>query len=308
MKDIKRLRSLSASLVLASAMLLAQPVLAQNSKEVVAKLGSIELTTADVKRLIDSQPPEVRLRLLADAQLLDRLVRTEVFRRALAVEARRKGFDKKPEVAVSMRRAADQALVSRYVTDLSRPPADYPNDKQVLEAYKANRDALTVPAQYHIAQVFVSSPPNADQKTAAAAEKKINDIARLAQRNVKFETLAQRSSDHKPSAEKGGDLGWVVLDQMVPEIRDVVTGLKKGGVSKPVRTDAGWHIVKLLDQKPASVRPFPEVKDELARLLRVRKAQENERKYLDELVARTPLGVNEIALNKLLVTDEEKKP
>jgi parvulin-like peptidyl-prolyl isomerase len=118
-------------------------------------------------------------------------------------------------------------------------------------------------------------------------------------KEVDFAGLARVNSEHKASAEQGGDLGWLVEREMIPEMKALIPLLAKGEVGKPVKTEQGWHIVKLIDVKPQSVRPLLEVRGQLVVALRQRRAQELERKYMDDLVERTPLAVNEIALGKL---------
>ncbi|MEO8006257.1 MAG: peptidylprolyl isomerase [Betaproteobacteria bacterium] len=276
-------------------------VLAQDAgDDVVAKLGSTEVRVAELKRLIESQPKEVRDQLLASAPAMDRLVRTEVFRRALLAEAKAKGWERRPDVAAQIDRARDQVLLSSYVNEITRPPADYPSEQDVVAAYNANQAEFAVPRQFRVSQIFVAVAKDAPKADAERLRKKADEVAKRAPaKDADFARLAQANSDHKPSAEQGGDLGWLAERDMIPEIRAVIPQLAKGEVSKPVRTEQGWHIVKLIDIKAQSVRPLAEVKPQLVQALRQRRAQEMEKKYLDELADKNQLGVNEIALGKL---------
>lgn len=287
--------------LVASAWLAVGPAAAQGVDNVVAKLGGAELTIADVRRMLDSQPAETRGQLTANAGLLDRFIRTEMIKRALADEARAKGFDRRPEVSDAMERARDQALVARYMTEQAKPPAAYPSEAEVAEAYRINSEEFTVPAQYRVSQIFLGFGDGAQKKDPEAVRRRIEEISKsVTAKPADFEAQAKRLSEHKSSADQGGDLGWVTVDQMVPEVRAVVLALKKGELAKPVKTATGWHLLKVADVKPKSLRPLAEVREALVRALRIRKAQENEQKYLDDLIVRTPLGVNEIALNRLL--------
>jgi len=75
---------------------------------------------------------------------------------------------------------------------------------------------------------------------------------------------------------------------VVPGIRPVVTSLVKDAVSDPVRLDDGWHVVKLLDLRPASVRPLDEVRDAVVSQLRVERARANRQAYLTRLLDQNP--------------------
>lgn len=282
------------------ALFCAPPVLAQGADDVVAKLGAAEVRVSDLQRLLDTQPPEIREQLLKSPPALDRLVRTEVYRRALIDEARNKGWDKRADVAAQMERAREQVLLSSYMNELARPPADFPNDRDLLAAYNANQAEFSIPRQFRVAQIFVAVPKDAGKADADKLHKKADDIAKRAQsKDADFARLAQANSDHKASAEQGGHLGWMAERDMIPEIRTLIPTLAKGEVGKPVRTEQGWHVVKLVDLKPAGVRPLAEVKTQLAAAMRQRQAQENEKRYLDKMAEQTPVAVNEIALGKL---------
>jgi peptidylprolyl isomerase len=97
-------------------------------------------------------------------------------------------------------------------------------------------------------------------------------------------------------------MGWAPENQIVPEIRAKIASMTNGEISDPIRTSDGWHIIRMVDTKPAAPRPLAEVKDQLAALLRQRKAQETEQAYLAGLMEKTPVTVNEFALRKIFET------
>jgi peptidylprolyl isomerase len=267
---------------------------------VLGKMGNVEIKTSEMRRIIDAQPPEVRKQIAGGLSELDRLVRSELVRQSLLMEAKSKGWDKKPDVALMMERAKDQALLQLYMSDVARPAAGYPSEDDIKKAYEANKSALIVPAQFDLAQIFVSSPQDADKQTAAAAQKKATELGAKARASgADFAKLARENSEHVDTAPKGGDMGWVPASQMLPEIRAAVEKMDKGEVSAPIRTGAGWHIVKLVDKKPPSTRSLSEVHDAIANQLRVRRAQEIERSYIEGMVSRTQPSVNQLELSKL---------
>lgn len=267
---------------------------------VVGKMGNVELKSSDLRRIIDAQPLEVRKQIAGGVTELDRLVRNELVRLSLLAEAKTKGWDKKPEVVLMMERARDQALLQAYMADLAKPPASFPSEEDVKNAYDSNKAALSVPAQYQLAQIFVSQPETADRATATAATKKATELAAKAQvKSTDFAKLARETSEHKDTAPNGGDLGWLPENQILPEIRAAVLKMDKGEVSGPIRSGNGWHIVKLVDKKPASVRPLSDVRDTIVNQLRLRRAQEMERAYIDSLISKSQITVNQLELPKL---------
>ncbi len=268
--------------------------------EVVARLGATDITVAELQSYVSGLDPGVRKQALADTQIMNRLVRAEIERIAVLREAKAKDWEKRPEVAAQLERARNQVLVATYLASVAVPPDDFPSDAQIQQAYDMNRDNFMLPRQYQLQQIFIALPPGDDKKAADAAQQKTKDVASKAKaKNANFADLARANSEHKESAERGGDLGWVPEPQLAPEIRSQVAGMIKGDVSDPIRSTAGWHIVRLVDTKAAAPRPLAEVKDTIVAALRQRQEQENEQAYIARLLDKTPIAVNEIGLKKI---------
>jgi parvulin-like peptidyl-prolyl isomerase len=116
---------------------------------------------------------------------------------------------------------------------------------------------------------------NTTEEAALAAIREIQP--RLTADN--FAELANEFSDCRGN---GGDLGYFPRGQMVDEFDDVVFALEPGQTSDVFRTPFGYHIARVVDRRPAGVRPFPEVKQEIEDLLFRQKLH----KALDELIGR----------------------
>lgn len=262
--------------------------------DVIARMGGQAMTAGEVRRLLASNPEAA-----VDAQTLERLLRTELVRRGVAVEARKQEVDKRPEVAARMERAAEVELVSAYVNDIARPPKDYPSESQLKAAYEANQSLFKAPARFRLSQIYVAGT---DDKARKAAE----DLHRQAGRKgADFADLARRQSGHAASAAQGGDMGWLAERDLMPAFRKALESLKKGEITPPVPGPEGFHILRLTDRKEAETLPLDKVREALTRTLRLRKAQEIESAYLDALLARTPIAVNGIALTELLPKGKE---
>jgi peptidylprolyl isomerase len=271
--------------------------------EVVARLGSAEVRSSEVLRLAAGNPPEVRGELLQSPDLLGRLATTEVFRRAVLAEAKAGGWEKRPEYLEQVDRAREQLLVTVFLNDVSRPPASYPSEQELNDFYQASRAELTSPKQVRLAQIYLSA-----EKYPEAAKRMAEDLARKArEKGSDFAALARANSDHKPSAEKGGDMDWLPEDGIVQEVRIAVAKAGRGEIVGPIQAAKGWHVVKVVDTKPAAVRPLAEVREALATHLRQRRTLENERRYLDDLAARLTLSIDQDALARLRAQETESK-
>ena len=289
--------------VLACLLALAPAHAADTDAGLVARLGTTELHAADFGNFIRLLAPDLRKQALADPKVMNRLVGLELARIAVLNEARAKHWQQRADVARQIERARDDVIVNSYLAGVATVPKDYPSAAEIQSAYDLNRDSFMMPRQYRLAQIFVASPKGADKKTEEAAKVKAAELDRRAKAaNAKFEDLARASSEHKESAAKGGDMGWAAQDQIVPEIRSQVVGMSVGEISDPIRSAAGWHIVRLVATKPAAPRPLAEVKDALITTLRQRKTKDSQQAYIARLLEKNPVAVNEAALKKMFET------
>jgi len=268
--------------------------------DLVGKMGDVELRSSELMLILDAQAPDARRQLATDPAALERLVRSELMRKAVLHEAKQKGWDKRKELEPMIERARDQVVVSSFVANVAKPGDGYPSEEEIKQFYESNKAQLVAPAQFQLAQIFLPAPEGADKAKADEAKKKIGELsAKLGKSGTDFAKLAKENSAHKESAEKGGELGWVSEEQMVPEIRRAVSGMAKGEVSPPIKSAAGWHLIKLLDKKAAGTRALSDIRPNLVIAMRNRKAQDMERTYLEALSIKLPPTINQIELGKL---------
>jgi peptidylprolyl isomerase len=266
--------------------------------DIVAQAGSVELSSADVRALIAALPAEQRAQVAGNTQALEQVVRAELVRRAVLAEAKSKAFDRQPDTQAQLDRVRDEALMRLWVASKSTVPAGYPTENDVQKAYGENRQALTAPTEYRLSQIFIAAPNGGDAAKLAAALRKAADVAaRLP--GAEFAKLAEQQSEHAESAAKGGDLGYLAENRMLPEIAAAVRNLKPGETVGPVKTAAGLHFLKLVDRKAGAVPTLPQARDDLVKILRARRAQELQNTYLQGLNAQLNVSVNQIALSKL---------
>ncbi len=267
---------------------------------VVARMGDVELRADELRAIIETLPPEAKAQLATAPQELSRIIRLEVLRRALAAEARGKGWDKRPEVVSQMERAREQMLVASYMNNVARPPEGFPSDAEVKAAYEQNTASFAVPKQYRLSQLFVLTLADADKAVVTKAQAKAADLATKARvKGADFGGLAKMSSEHVESAAKGGDMGWVAETALIPELREPVSRMAKGEIGGPIKSPQGWHVVRLDDVREKITRPLAEVRDQIAAAMRMRKAQETEQAYLTFMTNKTPVSINEAELAKI---------
>jgi len=153
------------------------------------------------------------------------------------------------------------------VTAKARPP----KPKELAQAYRRNKQRFTTEEMVRASHIVKHIEKGVTEEQAKDAA---DQIYKRLQSGEAFERLADEVSDCPGG---GGDLGYFSRGKMVSEFEEIVFGMQVGGVSEVFKTVFGFHIVKLTDRKPAGVRPFAQVQDEL-----VREALEDRRRKLVE--------------------------
>ena len=111
-----------------------------------------------------------------------------------------------------------------------------------------------------------------DEKASKAAEDKIKAIIARLKKGEDFETVAKEVTEDPSGKANGGDLGYFSKEQMVPEFSNVAFKLEKGQISEPVKTQFGWHVLKVEDKRVKPTPKFEEVKPQIEQYV-TRKAQ-----------------------------------
>ena len=165
---------------------------------------------------------------------------------------------------------------------------------QIRQSTQVSDDELKVQYQQDIQQYQVPNRVKVDHillmtvgKTPAEVEEihqKAEDVLKQAnKKGANFEELAKKYSEDPGTKDKGGDLGWITQGQTVPEFEKVAFSLPKGSISDLVKTQYGFHIIKVLDKETAHTKTFDEVKDSIRAPLMLAKADRQGADIADKL-------------------------
>ncbi|HJV45327.1 MAG TPA: peptidylprolyl isomerase [Bacillota bacterium] len=145
------------------------------------------------------------------------------------------------------------------------------SDQDVRSYFDQNKEKLGQPEQVRASHILVKT-----EEEAKAIKKQLANGAN-------FEQLAKEKSTDPGSKDKGGDLGYFTPGKMVPEFDKVAFSLKPGEISDVVKTDFGYHIIKVIDKKPAVAANFEDNKEKIQDLLFNQKLNEQLPAWMDEL-------------------------
>ncbi len=146
---------------------------------------------------------------------------------------------------------------------------------EVSQYYKDHQAEFSSEEQRQAAHILINVAATAPQAEQDAAKAKAEHVlAQVKQSPTKFAELAKQFSQDPGSAVKGGDLGFFTAGMMVKPFSDATFALKAGEVSGLVKSDFGYHIIKLTAIKAARVVPFDEVRETIVNKLRQQKSSE----------------------------------
>jgi parvulin-like peptidyl-prolyl isomerase len=265
--------------------------------EILGKIGEVEVTTTEVKSLVDSINAGSETTAPLNSEALDQLVRALLVQRLVLKQAITTKHNQKPEVIEQLRRTQEAALAESYLREQSQPAADYPSQEELAAAYNENKDAFKLPKSWLLSQIYIADTKHGE---AAETKKRLDVILKqLDTPGADFKSIARVNSDDRSSAAQGGELGWLQENLIQPSIREVLPSLKLNQVSKPIRMEGGWHIIKFLDTREETTPTLEQITPQLKNRLRSLKAQENREKFLASLIEKNPPAINGIELQKL---------
>src|SRR5258708_38213520 len=136
------------------------------------------------------------------------------------------------------------------------------SDDELKLQYQQNIQQYQLPNRVHVEHILLMTVGKTDAE-AEEIRQKAEDVLKQATKGAKFEDLAKKYSEDPGTKDKGGDLGWITQGQTVPEFEKTAFGLDKGKISDLVKTQYGFHIIKVLDKETAHTKSFEEVKDSI---------------------------------------------
>jgi len=165
------------------------------------------------------------------------------------------------------------------------------SDDDVKKQYEAGAETYKHPAQVHARHILLLVPASAPQEAADKALAQLKSIQAQLKKGASFEALAKKFSQDPGSATKGGELPWFAQGAMVKPFEDAAMALKPGQISEPVRTQYGWHLIKVEAVRPAGKVPFEEAAAEIKKRLAEERAGEKINEILDQSMDQIAAGV-----------------
>jgi peptidyl-prolyl cis-trans isomerase C len=251
----------------------------------LAKVGNVVITQADYDREFAALPDYAQQMFKGNEgreNFLNEIIKKEI----LYQEALKRGLEKTPEFKQKVEDFKKLTLISELIGQEVMSKAKV-SDQEVKDFYDKHKEDFTTTSQIRASHILVKT------------EDEANKVLERLKKGEKFETLARELSLDKASAKHGGDVGFFGRGQMVPEFERAAAGLKVGEVSGPVKTQFGYHIIKVTGRKTGPVLEFDRVKEVIAQKLGGEKQKEAFDKYIEEIRKNYTVTINKEALQAI---------
>lgn len=176
-------------------------------------------------------------------------------------------------------------------------------DAEIQSQYDSNIAIYSTPEQVHVRHILLKNTGKDDATVKAAAE---GILAKAKAPGADFAKLATQYTEDEGSKDKGGEYDFFGRGTMVKEFEDASWSLQKDEISGLVKTEFGYHIIKLLEKRPAAIKTLAEVKPQIDDQIRWGKAQTEAQKIADEVAPsiKTASDIDRIAQSRGLVVGD----
>lgn len=264
------------------------PVATKAPSDYIAKVDGTYITQKDLKKQFEALPDFMK-KIYNNPEGMKKLTDELVKKELIYLEAKKQGLDKSPEYIEKLKEFQKLSLISILLTKEIEQKVKV-TDKEVKEYYD------THPAEFSSDRVRASHILVSTKKEAESLLKKLKAGAN-------FATLAEKNSIDKGSAAKGGDLGFFGRGQMVPAFEKAAFSMKKGEISGPIKTQFGYHIIKVTDLKKGKKTAYDKVKESLSKKLLTEKRRAAFDDYIKKLKKSFTVKINEKQLKDIKLAD-----
>ena len=227
---------------------------------VLVEDGKVRVEASDfegnILRVPKDRRPAFRMSYDRVAAVVDNVFVT----RSMAQKARDAGLDRDPAVQARLKQLQDGFLAELYVQKLEEEGGLPDLERRARELYTVDKDKYLSDEEDHVQQILVGNTCYSNLEAKEIA-RRAYDEAKAGKED--FLTLASKYSDKGEKANKGGDIGTGPVKRLVPPVRDALATMKPGEISEPVESTFGWHVLKLIERKPAAPKPFDAVKADI---------------------------------------------
>lgn len=259
------------------------------------RTGADQIDLGTLRELLALVDPARRDAILESADVFGRFIEQERANQAVLTAAYANSADRNEGVETLMLRASQKVLAEAYLTQVVRRNLDqgFPDDAQTLEFYEANLESFKLPDRVHVWQVFIPAPEDASKQAKNNAKALSEQVASgLSKGKMTFSEAAERYSKHLQSRVNDGYMGLLKTQDLLPAVRASISELKIDAISKPVRSKAGYHILKRGESVAGQQLEFEAVRERAVAQLRREAAARVRQAAVKKILETYPVAVD----------------
>ncbi len=155
-------------------------------------------------------------------------------------------------------------------------------DRELKERYERDKEHYRLPERAKLREIIVLTPPGSSDEQIAYSKQHAEEAAAKAKSGADFAELVKEYSG-APSRDKGGDIGVVAKGELIPALDAAVFAAAPGSIVGPIRSEHGFHVLKVEDRLPSEVPPFDAVKEKLRKEASDAAFQRDYKTYIERL-------------------------
>lgn len=264
--------------------------------------GKVQVTAKDFEARLSTFPFQAQEAVRGDPGKVQSVLEAIYTQRALSREAQDEGLDKDPLLSKQIQQSVDSMLAKAWLErELERE--NYPDFEPLArERYLVEKAKYVRPEQVKISHILITSRDRSDDE----AKKLATEVrSKAEQPGADFEKLALEFSEDPSAQRNHGHLGSVTRGRMVPEFEKAAFALDKPGDLSPViKSQFGYHIIKLHSRNDERQLSFEEVKDGIIAQLRKKHQAELRQKLIQEIKANPAIQLNKPAIQALVESNK----
>lgn len=265
--------------------------LADEINPVLGKVGDFSIRATDLDRLIAAQPEQAQKQLQEKPELKSSLVRDLLLKKAIAMQARKDGYDKQPDYREKLSYLVDDFLAQEYLARVVLADIKVSED-EMKKYYKEHDKDFLLTESVRARHIFIQLSAKASDEEKAAARKKAEDIMASLKKGEDFAKVALESSDDADTAKNGGELGLLTPGKTnSEEFEKAAFALKSGETSEIVQSPFGFHIIKADEKTEKRIATFAESKNYIEAVLKKELEQKKGEAFVAKIYKESGLEV-----------------
>lgn len=226
--------------------------------KIVAKVNDKEITQADVFKFLNEIDPQIASQF-NNPEGVQKIVEELINQELIYLDAKENKIDEEKEYKDLLEESKKALLKSYALNNLISGVS--PSEEEIKEYYEEHSEHFKKAETRVASHILIES------------EEKADEIYKEIQDGLDFEEAARKYSTC-PSKDKGGNLGEFGKGQMIPEFENHAFAMNEGEISKPVKSQFGFHIIRLEEKNEEGTRSFDETKEEISQVVARLKQQD----------------------------------